>query len=205
MYGFQQPYIHQLTNSWKFFIRNNGFHSLLENRNSIDLEYAVALVNKHMELADGILAEIKENPYRIALERYEWGSNSDILNQAMILCYAHRISGEEKYLNGAEQINDYIYGKNATGYCFLTGYGSKKVMNIHHRPSGADGIEDPVPGFIVGGPNDHRQDKSSVDYTSEFPAKAFMDVQDSYASNEVCINWNAPAVFVMGYLEEVRK
>jgi endoglucanase len=205
MYGFQQPYIHQLTNSWKFFIRNNGFHSLLENRNSIDLEYAVALVNKHMELADGILAEIEENPYRIALERYEWGSNSDILNQAMILCYAHRISGEEKYLNGAEQINDYIYGKNATGYCFLTGYGSKKVMNIHHRPSGADGIEDPVPGFIVGGPNDHRQDKSSVDYTSEFPAKAFMDVQDSYTSNEVCINWNAPAVFVMGYLEEVRK
>jgi endoglucanase len=204
MYGFQQPYIHKLTNSWKFFVRNNGFHSLLKNRNKIDLEFAVALVNKHIELADEILSDLNNNPYRIALERYEWGSNSDILNQAMILCYAHHISGEEKYLIGAEQINDYIFGKNATGYSFLTGFGSKKVMNIHHRPSGADGIEDPIPGFIVGGPNDHRQDKSSVNYTSEFPAKAFMDVQDSYASNEVCINWNAPAIFVMGYLEEMR-
>jgi endoglucanase len=78
-------------------------------------------------------------------------------------------------------------------------------MFPHHRPSGADGIADPIPGFILGGPNDDRQDISSVEYNSEFPAKAYMDVEDSYASNEVCINWNAPAVFVMGYLEQVRK
>ena len=204
IYAFQQPYIHELTNSWKFFIRNNGFHSLLENRKMLDLEYAVALVKNHLKLADQILVDLGTNPYRIALEQYEWGSNSDILNQAMILCYAHRISGAEKYLLGAEQINDYIYGKNATGYCFLTGFGTKQAMNIHHRPSGADGIEAPVPGFIVGGPNDHRQDKSSVSYSSEFPAKAYEDVEESYASNEVCLNWNAPAVFVLGYLESVR-
>ena len=204
IYHFQQPYIHQQTNSWKFFVKNMGFHSLLENRKSLDLEYAVALVQSHMELADKILADISTNPYHIALEEYEWGSNSDILNQAMILCFAHRISGDEKYLIGAEQINDYIFGKNAAGYCFLTGFGSKKAMNIHHRPSSADGIDDPVPGFIVGGPNNDRQDINDVAYTSEFPAKAYMDVEASYASNEVCLNWNAPAIYVMGYLEQVR-
>ena len=201
----EQKYIHELTNSWKFFVRNVGFHSLLENRNLLEEKQVSKLINGHMELAESILKNIGKNPYRIALERYEWGSNSDILNQAVILCIAHRISGEEKYLIGVEQINDYIYGKNATGYSFLTGFGQKQAMFPHHRPSGADGIDNPVPGFIVGGPNNDRQDKNEVSYTSNYPAKAYIDAEGSYASNEVCINWNAPAVFVLGYLQEVRK
>jgi endoglucanase len=201
----QQEYKLELTNSWKFFIRNMGFHSLLENKDLLNEQLAGSLTKGHLDLANELLKSIDENPYRIALERYEWGSNSDILNQAMILCIAHRITGEEKYLIGAEQITDYIFGKNATGYCFLTGFGSKQVMFPHHRPSGADGIEMPVPGFIAGGPNKDKQDKKQVTYNSDFAAKAYADVEGSYASNEVCINWNAPAVYVLGYLQQVRK
>ena len=200
-----QKYQLELTNSWKFFIRNIGFHSLLENKELLDEQLAGSLSKGHLDLANELLKSIDENPYRIALERYEWGSNNDILNQAMILCIAHRITGEEKYLIGAEQITDYIFGKNATGYCFLTGFGSKQVMFPHHRPSGADGIENPVPGFIAGGPNNDKQDKQKITYTSDFPAKAYVDAEGSYASNEVCINWNAPAVYVLGYLQQVRK
>ena len=123
----------------------------------------------------------------------------------MLMCVAHRLSGEEKYLVGAERINDYVLGKNATGYCFLTGFGSKRVMHPHHRPSGADGISEPVPGFVVGGPNNDRQDQGEVEYLSPYPARAYVDAEPSYASNEVCINWNAPAVYVLGYLEQNRK
>ncbi|MBG7630865.1 MAG: glycoside hydrolase family 9 protein [Bacteroidetes bacterium] len=201
----EEPYIHQLTNSWKFFVRNNAFHSLLENKELLDEEFASAIAQNQVKLADAILEKIAVNPYNIALEKYEWGSNSDILNQAMILCMTHKLTGEEKYLIGAEQINDYIYGKNATGYSFLTGFGSKRVMFPHHRPSGADGIVDPVPGFIAGGPNKDRQDAKTIEYQSKFPAKSYMDLEGSYASNEVCINWNAPAVYVLGYLEQNRK
>lgn len=200
-----EPYQHQLTNSWKFFVRNNAFHSLLENKDKLPKKMADALVSDHLKLADSLQVKIDKNPYHVALDRYEWGSNSDVLNQAMILCVAHRLSGDEKYLIGAERINDYIFGKNATGYCFLTGFGSKQAMFPHHRPSGADGIADPVPGFIIGGPNNDRQDQHEVEYSSEYPAKAYMDVEPSFASNEVCINWNAPAVFVLGYLEQNRK
>ena len=78
-------------------------------------------------------------------------------------------------------------------------------MFPHHRPSGADGIVDPVPGFIAGGPNKDRQDAKTIEYQSKFPAKSYMDLEGSYASNEVCINWNAPAVYVLGYLEQNRK
>ena len=201
----EQPYIHELTNSWKYFIRNNAFHSLLENKDVLDTQFVTALNIGQIKLADQILKQIANNPYNIGLERFEWGSNSDILNQAMILCNTHRLTGDEKYLNGAEQITDYIFGKNATGYSFLTGFGSKRVLFPHHRPSGADGIDAPVPGFIAGGPNKDRQDAGDVNYTSELPAKSYMDVEASFASNEVCINWNAPAVYVLGYLEQARK
>jgi len=78
-------------------------------------------------------------------------------------------------------------------------------MFPHHRPSGADGIEQPVPGFIIGGPNKDKQDKQQVKYNSDLPAKSYTDAEGSYASNEVCINWNAPAVYVLGYLQQVRK
>lgn len=205
MATYNQAYLHQLADSWMNFVRNVGFHSLLENKDALDTEMIEKLTTGHLTLADEILRKISEHPYHIALDSFVWGSNSDILNQALILCVAHRISGEEKYLEGAEQITDYIFGKNATGYSFMTGFGSKKVMFPHHRPSGADGIKEPVPGFILGGPNNDRQDAHEVEYSSEFAAKAFMDVEPSFASNEVCINWNAPAVFVLGYLQQVRK
>ena len=201
---YKQEYKHQLADSWKRFVRNVGFHSLLENKDMLDAQMASELNEGHIALADGILEKIAAHPYRIALDSFEWGSNSDILNQAVILCMAHRLTGEEKYLIGAEQINDYIYGKNATGYCFLTGFGSKKIMFPHHRPSGADSIADPVPGFIIGGPNNDKQDVDFVEYSSEFPAKAHIDEEASFASNEVCLNWNAPAVYVLAYLQQVR-
>ncbi|RXP46609.1 cellulase [Lutibacter sp. HS1-25] len=199
----EEPYIHELTNSWKFFVRNNAFHSLLENEDLLGEELGKSLTQNQIKLSDEILEKIKNNPYNIALERFEWGSNSDILNQAMILCNTHKLTGDEKYLTGAIQITDYIFGKNATGYSFLTGFGSKKVMFPHHRPSGADGVVEPIPGFIAGGPNGDKQDSSEIKYTSSFPAKSYMDVEASYASNEVCLNWNAPAVYVFGYLEQV--
>lgn len=199
----EESYIHQITNSWKFFIRNMGFHTLLANKEKVDPALFKSLTEKHMDLADEILEKIESIPYHMGIDHFEWGSNSDVLNQAMILCYAHHLTGEQKYLNGAISNVDYIFGKNATGFSFLTGYGSKQVMNPHHRPSGADRIKDPVPGFIVGGPNKDKQDRKETEYASDYPAKSFADVQPSYASNEVCLNWNAPAVFVLVYLEQV--
>jgi len=193
----EEPYQHQITNSWKFFVRNMGFHSLLINGMMKE-----ELSEKHLALSDDILSKMETIPYGIGIDHFEWGSNSDVLNQAMILCIAHHLSGEQKYLDGAIRNTDYIFGKNATGYCYLTGSGSKHVMNPHHRPSAADNIDEPVPGFIVGGPNKDKQDRQDVKYNSDYPARSYADVVESYASNEVCLNWNAPAVFVLGYLEQ---
>lgn len=63
---------------------------------------AASLIEGHIKLADEILLQIKSNTYNVALERYEWASNSDVLNQAIILCIAHCLTGEKKSLCQAQ-------------------------------------------------------------------------------------------------------
>ena len=47
-----QSYMHQITNSWKFFVRNMGFHTLLANKEQIDPSLAASLTQKHLALSD---------------------------------------------------------------------------------------------------------------------------------------------------------
>ena len=99
----------------------------------------------------------------------------------------------------ASAANDlhYIFGRNAVGYSFVTGVGSRPPMNIHHRPSSADGIVEPVPGFLAGGPNTVVPDDCGISTRSQYPAAAYGDQECSYSTNEIAINWNAPLVFAL--------
>jgi endoglucanase len=130
---------------------------------------------------------------------FVWGSNAVAANQGILLINAYFITKDDKYLKAALSNLDYILGRNATGYCFVTGIGSKSPMHPHHRPSEADGIADPIPGLLAGGPNPGRQDRCEYPFTE--PETAYVDVVCSYASNEIAINWNAPLVYLLGALE----
>jgi len=129
-----------------------------------------------------------------------WGSNSVATNQGVLLIQAYKLSHNRKYLDYALSNLDYVLGRNATGYSFVTGYGHKTPMFPHHRLSDADGIADPVPGLIVGGPNPGQQDGCKT-YPSRIPDESYTDAVCSYASNEIAINWNAPAAYLAGALE----
>jgi hypothetical protein len=94
---------------------------------------------------------------------------------------------------------DYLLGRNPTGYSYVTGYGAKTPQFPHHRPSSADGITEPVPGLLVGGPNPKQEDKCV--YASTLAALSYSDTECSYASNEIAINWNAPFAYLAGGLE----
>ena len=130
---------------------------------------------------------------------FVWGSNSGGMNQAMMLLQAYRLTNDVSYYNAAYQMLDYVLGRNATDYSFVTGFGSKTPMDIHHRQSVADDVEAPVPGFLVGGPHDGQQD-NCPGYPSNLPAKSYVDSWCSYSTNEVTINWNAPLVYVTAAL-----
>ena len=134
---------------------------------------------------------------------FNWGSNSSAANQGIALINAYLITKDKKYADAALTNLDYLLGRNATGYCFVTGIGNKSTMRPHHRPSIADGIDDPVPGLLAGGPNPGMQDHAYYEHTE--PETAYSDTDASYASNEIAINWNAPAVYLFNAMEALQK
>ncbi len=131
-----------------------------------------------------------------------WGSNAVAANQGITLINAYLISKDRKYLDASLTNLDYILGRNATGYCFVTGFGTKSTMHPHHRQSVADGIDEPVPGLLAGGPNPGRQDHTTYTFTE--PETAYNDDNGAYASNEIAINWNAPAVYLANAIEALQ-
>ncbi|MDZ7634749.1 MAG: glycoside hydrolase family 9 protein [Bacteroidales bacterium] len=158
-----------------------------------------------VDYADGLLKKSASSPYRISLDWFAWGSASDVANQAMLKLIAMKLTGDNKYLPSVQADVNWLLGTNPTGYCFVTGFGTLSPMNIHHRPSGADGVPEPVPGFLVGGPNTVvLTDCPPTANRSTFPAKSYTDSECSYSTNEIAINWNAPLVFVLGAMDSMR-
>ena len=136
-------------------------------------------------------------------EDYVWGSNAALLNRALMLIQAYRLAPRPDVLAAAQGLFDLVLGRNPLGQSMVTGFGSRPPMHPHHRPSEADGVVDPVPGFLVGGPNPGQQDAKGcpVPYAAKAPALSYLDHFCSYASNEVAINWNAPLVYVSAALQ----
>jgi len=191
--------------SWRNYVDNIGYYSLLNPKSPLNESDKQLILDRLVILADSLSGIVDGHPYRIPVDHFRWGSNSDFLNAAVLFAVAYHYSENILYKEKLYETLDYIFGKNATGYSFVTGFGANTPMHIHHRQSEADGILDPFPGFVVGGPNESRQDQGELksagkDYMSTLPAKSYIDELESFASNEICINWNAPYVFVLGYL-----
>ena len=134
---------------------------------------------------------------------YGWGCLAETFGtNGLTLCYAYKLTGDKKYLTAALENAEYVLGRNATGYCYITGFGTKSPMHPHHRISEADGIEAPFPGLVAGGPNPGQQDIADVkSYTSKQPDESYADAMQSYASNEIAINWNASILALLGWIE----
>lgn len=149
-------------------------------------------------IADNLVKLDEASPVRLSMAMYEWGSNSQVANEGMLKLIAWHLTDEHRYIASAMNDLHYILGRNGTGYSYVTGVGTKQPMHIHHRPSEADGIELPVPGFLAGGPNVIvPTDCGDTITRSPYPAAAYADQMCSYSTNEIAINWNAPLVFLL--------
>jgi endoglucanase len=141
--------------------------------------------------------------YQVALQTgdYYWGSNSVALNAAVLLIMGYTEFSTQTFLDVAADQMHYIFGSNALSMSFVTAVGKRYPHHPHHRPSESDGVAEPVPGLMAGGPDRNRDDAvlQALFTSSTPPALCYADTMPSYASNEICINWNAPLVFVVGY------
>jgi endoglucanase len=197
--------------SWQK-VNTLGLFSLVYFKDKYAMPDGKAMQDALLKLADKLRNYAQtESAYAVPMGQsqsdFVWGSNSTVANQGIILIQAYNLTKDKTYLNAAIASLDYLLGRNGTGYSFVTGFGGKPTMHPHHRPSEADGIVDPIPGFLAGGPNPSQQDKvhcPGVEYPSDKPGTSYLDNVCSYASNEIAINWNAPLVYLTLAIEAVK-
>jgi endoglucanase len=186
-----------------------GYYTLLRKQKTLP-DYAASIVaplKKYvLQFADSLLGNARTSAFKTVMggsrRDFVWGSNAVAANQGILLINAWLLTSDKKYIGGALTNLDYLMGRNATGYCFVTGAGIKSTMHPHHRPSSADGIAEPVPGLLAGGPNPGKQDK--CEYVFSEPETCYADIECSYASNEIAINWNSPLVYLVNAIEALQ-
>lgn len=140
---------------------------------------------------------------------YIWGSNSFVTDNSVIMAYAYLITENDTYMNGVISGIDYILGRNAVDYSYVTGYGTHAVENPHHRywSNQIDELFPKAPcGVLSGGPNSGMQDpwvKGSGWKKGEIaPQKCYLDHIEAWSVNECTINWNASLAWILSFTAE---
>ncbi len=151
--------------------------------------------------ADKFVNTSQNTAYGVSQTKFNWGSNMTIANSGIVLGLAYQLTGEEKYINGANSQLDYLLGVNPIGECFVTGYGTVSPENPHHRPSMAQ--NQAMKGMLVGGVNSALEDSAAKAYCKGLPpAKCYIDNSESYSTNEITIYWNSPLTYLISLTEE---
>jgi endoglucanase len=174
-------------------VENMGMYAYaLSSQKGADPAVVSQIRSDAVAAADELVKRTKSNGYFIPMRGgdYVWGSNSVVANYAMMLQIADRMTTKQEYRDAARDCLHYIFGRNTFATSYVTWLGARWPMHPHHRPSGADGLDQPWPGMLVGGPNANGK---------PLPAKQWEDLTANFTVNEVAINWNAPLVFAIAY------
>ena len=153
--------------------------------------------------ADKIVAKIAADGFHCALakDEYTWASTKNAMTQGDILLMANEFAPKKAYVEGALSQIHYMLGRNSLGKSFLTGVGSDYPHHPHNRIYASTGAY--VPGLLVGGPNAVLGgDPDQTAYLKSRhvpPAKAYLDVQTSWSTNEYAIDYTGTAPYALSY------
>jgi endoglucanase len=143
-------------------------------------------------------------------KEYPWGSNSFVVNNALVLALAYDFTKDTKYRDGVVEALDYLFGRNAMGQSYVTGYGERALQHPHHRfwaQQASPKYPAPPPGALSGGANSGLQDPyvKAAGLTGCKPQKCFIDHSEAWSANEITINWNAPLMWTLAWTDEQAK
>jgi endoglucanase len=145
-------------------------------------------------------------PYAPAENKWDWGSNSILLNNLVVFAAAHDLTGKAKYRDAVLTGADYVFGRNALNISYVTGYGEVSAQNQHSRWYARQldpALPNPPAGTLAGGPNSAIQDPVAQSKLKGCVGQfCYLDDIGSWATNELTINWNAPIAWVAAYLAD---
>jgi endoglucanase len=162
--------------------------------------------------ADDYLAdqdnEAYGHPYAPPDGEYVWGSNSQVLNNMVVLGTAYDLTGDGRYRDGVVRGMDYLLGRNALNHSYVTGYGENDAHNQHSRWYANQlnpNLPNPPDGSVAGGPNSLEQTWDPVAQrllTGCAPQFCYIDDIGSWATNEITINWNSALSWVASFVAD---
>lgn len=135
-----------------------------------------------------------------------WGSNGRILNNLVVLGVADLVTGSTAYRDAVSSGIDHVLGRNALGQCYVTGHGTADSRHQRTRQFGHD-LDPSMPrspaGALAGGANSRPHPDFPYDarLVGLPPQLCYLDEPTSEVTNDVCIRWNAPLVWVATYLD----
>jgi endoglucanase len=137
---------------------------------------------------------------------YDWGSNSQILNNLAVVATAFDLTGKARYRDGVLAGMDYVLGRNALNQSYVTGYGEKASKNQHSRWY-ANQLDPKLPnpprGTLAGGPNSQLQDEvAGAALRGCKPQLCYLDDIKSWSTNELTVNWNASLAWVSSFVAD---
>jgi len=155
--------------------------------------------------ADYLKTSVEANPYRVPDMIFYWGSNGAMASNAMNLLVAFHYTQDTSYVQAAVKIADYFFGKNPLDLSFITGIGTRYSKMPHSRIMVGDKIVAPIPGYVVGGPNESvpTGDPAYKSLVGCVGALCYSDIVGSYSTNEIAINWQAPVTALIGSLQAI--
>jgi len=165
-------------------VKNLGMITyLLSKREGKNADILEDVRKELLSTADSIVKTGNDNIYGRPLgSRYYWGCNGTVAAQTLVLQVANKLSPNPAYVNSALDAIGHLFGRNYYGRSYVTSLGHKPPLNPHDRRSGADGVEQPWPGYLVGGGHS---------------ARDWKDIQENYRTNEIAINWQAGLVYAL--------
>ncbi|WP_024861892.1 glycoside hydrolase family 9 protein [Ruminococcus flavefaciens] len=181
------------------------------------------------DVKDNIYANAMDTPYRKVScgfgldeytypadrwDTYEFGSNSSIVNNAVIMAYAYEATGDVKYKEYAGYALDYIFGRNGLGISYVTGYGTYHT----NKPSSSfwlNEVDSRFPtapnGIMVGGPTGLAGSPDGISDSfvkgiglkiGEVPdQQLYADSAEAWTCNSVTPQWQAALAWMLSFFE----
>lgn len=167
------------------------------------------LKNAMFKEVDRLLLVEKQTGYLISMEYddFVWGSNMVVCNRGMLFILASILCTDEakanEYKEASYNLLHYLLGRNALDRSYVTGFGQNAYKNPHNRTSACDDIDEPMKGWVSGGPFKTPADPAAIKMIPKgtCPMKCHADDVGSYSTNEITIYWNSPLVFMTAYLK----
>lgn len=150
--------------------------------------------------AEDLLSASETDEWGLSLKKdFPWGSNMNVCHNGILLASAALRTGNGAMALAAKKHYAYLLGANPLRRSYITGFGPNPPEHPHHRLSGAKGV--PAKGMLAGGPDMYLHDPLAAELLAgKKPEECYLDILESYSTNEIAIYWNSALVLFIAVL-----